>query len=218
MSALRAASLTELAREPLGYRLAGAADSVADAGKVWIIPAADKADVEHRQLESSQWRRFARWMSPMRAWRELRACEPPQRSRCAAGVAVGAFIANLPVYGVQTLLCFVAARRLRLSPLPVLLGASLSTPPLGPVLIALAIGVGHWCLHGTMPKLSGFDVRTVGYLGLIRSVLLEWVIGSVVVGLASAVGSFVLVRLVLARLGHRPVCREPEPSAVDAAA
>lgn len=171
---------------------------------------------QRRRSKSIAWRRFARWISPIRAWREVRACAPQQRSRYAAAVAVGAFIANLPAYGVQTLLCFVAARRLRLSPLPVLLGGTLSTPPLGPVLIALAIGVGHWMLHGTMPKLSGFDVQSIGYLALIRSMLLEWVLGSIVVGLASALFCYVLVRSVLSRLPqHRPQRRSRGPATVD---
>jgi len=175
---------------------------------------------ERKRVRSIVWRRFARWISPVRAWREIRACDPPLRSRYAAAVAVGAFIANMPAYGIQTLLCFVAARRLRLSPLPVLLGCSLSTPPLGPLLVALAIGVGHLCLHGTMPPLSGFDVRAMGYTGLLRTVLLEWVIGSVIVGALCATGTFLLIRFVLARVPqNRPRrYRQHQPEPMDVAA
>ena len=42
-----------------------------------------------------RWRRIARWISPLGAWRELRADETG-RTTAAAGLAVGAFIANLP--------------------------------------------------------------------------------------------------------------------------
>jgi uncharacterized protein (DUF2062 family) len=169
-------------------------------------------------LRSTPWLRFARWISPVRAWRELRACDPPRRSRYAAGVAVGAFIANLPVYGIQTVLALVAARRLRLSPLSVLLGASLSTPPLGPLLIALAIAVGHCCLHGNLPTFGRIDVRSIGYLGLVRSVLLEWIIGSVLVGMLSAGVAFLLARLLLSRLGHQPHFHKSEVETADAPA
>ena len=92
------------------------------------------------------------------------------------------FIANLPVYGGQTLLGLYAARRLRLNPLPVVLGSHLSMPPVGPVLVAAAIALGHWFMHGTLPRPRRFNPRTKGYAALLRSVLLEWTLGGIVCG------------------------------------
>lgn len=142
------------------------------------------------------WRRLAAWFSPRRAWRAMR-CDPHERSKFAAGVAAGVFIANLPVYGGQTLLGLYAARRFRLNPLPVVLGSHLSMPPIGPVLIAVAIALGHWCTHGSLPPPAAFDPKVVGYVGLLRSVLLEWTIGGILCGTLLAAVAFILMRLVL---------------------
>jgi uncharacterized protein (DUF2062 family) len=142
------------------------------------------------------WRRLAAWFSPRRAWRGIR-CDPHERSRFAAGVAAGVFIANLPFYGGQTLLGLYAARRLRLNPLPVVLGSHLSAPPVGPVLVAVAIALGHFCTHGTLPPPGAYNPRALGYVGLLRSVLLEWTIGGLVCGTLLAAVAFVLMRLVL---------------------
>src|SRR5205823_3555213 len=104
----------------------------------------------------TMWRRFGRWVSPRRAWRAVRD-EPAERSRFAAGLAVGMFIANLPLYGVQTLLSLIAAKRLKLNPLTVVVGSHFSTPPIGPVLVAGAIMLGHLMIHGRLPALWNFD-------------------------------------------------------------
>ena len=142
--------------------------------------------------------RLARWFSPSRMWQELKRGDPQHRTRFAAAVGVGVFIGNLPLYGVQTLLCLYAARRMRLNPLPIILGCSVSTPPLGPALVALAIAVGHWCLHGTLPQLSDFHaVIHGGYFALLKSVLLEWCIGSVVCGVVLGTAAFALTILIV---------------------
>jgi uncharacterized protein (DUF2062 family) len=133
--------------------------------------------------------RLREWISPVRAWRAVRN-DAGERRRFAAGLAVGVFIANLPAYGFQTLLSLYVARRLKLNPLPVVVGSHLSTPPLGPVLVAAAIVSGHAMLHGTLPSLRSFNPRVIGYGGLVRSVLLEWALGGVVLGTAMAVVTF----------------------------
>jgi uncharacterized protein (DUF2062 family) len=48
----------------------------------------------------------------MRAWRAIRD-DPRERPRFAAGLAAGVFIANLPLYGIQTMLSLIVARRFR---------------------------------------------------------------------------------------------------------
>jgi glycosyltransferase involved in cell wall biosynthesis len=142
------------------------------------------------------WLRLARWISPIRAWHDLR-CDPEAHSRFATAIAVGVFIANLPLYGVQTLLSLYAAKRLRLNPVPVVIGSSISTPPLGPMLIAAAIALGHYCVHGRWAQLKSFDPRTVGYFALAKSVLLEWTIGGIICGIVLAVASYLVMRLAL---------------------
>lgn len=169
------------------------------------VPQPDAA-LNHRAT-GTIWARFLRWISPIRAWREMRQ-DPRERSRFAAGFAVGVFIANLPLYGVQTLLSLYAARRLRLNPLPVVAGSHLSTPPVGPLLVAAAIALGHWVTHGRLPALRAHDPSKIGYLGLVRSVLLEWIIGGVICGAILAGAAFfiiaALLRLLPARTAQAP--------------
>lgn len=158
-------------------------------------------------------RRLLKWFSPREAWRQLRESRVA-RTEMAAGLAAGVFIANLPAYGFQSLLSVYAARRLRLHPLSVLLGSHASTPPIGPLLIAAAIAVGHYVLHGALPAASHFDPRQAGWSGVIGPVLLEWVVGAVLLGTAMAAGTFAVAATMMRLLGGRG----PETMAVEAEA
>ena len=159
------------------------------------------------------WHRFLQWISPARAWRMIRN-DPTERPRFAGALALGVFIANLPIYGVQSILSLYLARRWRLNPLAALAGSHLSTPPIGPLLIAAAIGLGHWLLHGTWPVLRNFDPRILGYRKLLRSVLLEWTIGGVVLGVMLAGLTFILARFLLRWVPlHTPADSGTNPAA-----
>src|SRR5439155_8368432 len=92
---------------------------------------------------SSRLRRWIDWLNPARLLRDLRE-QRLGAHETATGVAVGVFIGNLPLFGLQTILSLYTARRLHLHPLAVVAGSHISTPPFGPVLIAAAVGVGHW--------------------------------------------------------------------------
>ena len=139
------------------------------------------------------------WISPARAWRQLRR-EEAGAQEMASGLAVGVFIANLPLYGVQTMLSLIAARKLRLHPLSVVAGSHLSTPPIGPMLVALAIGVGHFLLHGNWIETPRWESTWSGWLQLFGRLMLEWSVGSIVVGSALAAVTFVLAHAVLRHL------------------
>ncbi len=155
--------------------------------------------------------RFAQWLSPGRAWRAIKE-DPAHRPRFAAAVSVGVFIANLPLYGVQTVIGLYAARRFRLNPLAVVAGSHLSTPPVGPILIAAAIAVGHFLIHGVLPDLRTFNPAVMGYKALIKSVLLEWAVGSLVVGLILAGLAYVITQLALRCVPlHKPADQETDP-------
>ena len=131
------------------------------------------------------------WISPARAWRQLRR-EETGAHEMASGLAVGVFIGNLPVYGVQTLLSLFAARKLRLHPLSVVAGSHISTPPIGPVLVALAIGVGHFLLHGKWLEMPAWESTWRGWLQLFGRLMLEWSAGAVVVGAILASATFLI--------------------------
>jgi uncharacterized protein (DUF2062 family) len=102
------------------------------------------------------------------------------------------FIANLPVYGLQSVLSLYTARRLHLHPLPVLLGSHLSTPPVGPLLIAAAIGLGHLILHGSLPAWADYDPRRAGWWAILKPLLLEWSLGALLLGFVMAVVTFMV--------------------------
>jgi uncharacterized protein (DUF2062 family) len=125
----------------------------------------------------------------MRAWRQLRE-EKVGRTDFAIGFAIGVFIANLPLYGLQTVLSLYSARRLHLHPLSVIAGSHVSTPPIGPVLIAAAISVGHLLLHGALPAARDYDVIRRGLSETVAPLLLEWAIGGVIIGIALAAVAF----------------------------
>jgi uncharacterized protein (DUF2062 family) len=141
--------------------------------------------------------RLLDWLNPARLWRDVRQ-QRLGAQETATGIAVGVFIGNMPIYGLQTLASLYAARRLHLHPLPVVAGSQVSTPPLGPVLIAIAIGVGHWLLHGTWFALPRWHATWRQWAQLIGHLFLEWSVGSVLVGVVLAAAAFVVARALLA--------------------
>ncbi len=132
-------------------------------------------------------RRFFHWLSPFRAWRELRISQAERRN-FAAGLAIGAFIACLPIYGLQTILSLYAARRLALHPLSVVAGSQLSAPPLGPLLSFLSLVLGHALLTGKLPDLTHWHTVQLPAMSVavFNAFFLSWVVGGVVLGVVLA--------------------------------
>ena len=151
----------------------------------------------------SWWRRVADWLSPARAWRELRE-DDAGPTETAAGLAMGAFIGNMPVYGLHTVLSLYAARRLHLHPLAVVAGSHVSTPPLGPVLVVAAIGLGHYLLHGSWLAVRELPDSMGAWLQLAGKLIVEWSIGGTLVGLGMAAAVFGVSTFLLrfARVGR----------------
>ena len=174
-------------------------------GRRRVDPEAPRRDDVESQ---SPWRRLAHWVSPVGAWRQLRADETG-RTTAAAGLAVGAFIANLPAYGFQTIFSLYVARRLHLHPLAVVAGSHLSTPPVGPFLVAAAVGVGHVLLHGRLPAVWEYRAAIAqhGVWSVLKSFLVEWALGAPVVGLFCACVTFTIASR-LFRLAARDEGRE----------
>ena len=143
-------------------------------------------------------------INPLSAWRTLRQ-DAVGRTDFAIGFAIGVFIANLPLYGFQTIAALFTARRLHLSPLSVVAGTQLSIPPISPLLIASGIVVGHVLLHGSVPTWASLQMQLHGHVaGLLGSMLLDWMVGGIVVGLVLAVLSFITLRLLLNAAFGRP--------------
>ena len=75
------------------------------------------------------------------------------------------------------------ARRLHLNPLSVVAGTHVSTPPVGPLLIASGVGVGHLIIHGRWISIAAWPTSFHQWIHLLASLMVEWTVGSLVVGL-----------------------------------
>jgi uncharacterized protein (DUF2062 family) len=139
---------------------------------------------------------LTRWLSPMRAWRDLRR-QQAARGEFAAGLAIGVFIACLPAYGLQSVLSLLAARKFNLNPLSVLAGSQLSIPPISPFLILSSLALGHLLLHGSLPHLENWAAVRASVLtpAILRAFLLDWIIGGILLGLVLSVLAYVLFRV-----------------------
>jgi uncharacterized protein (DUF2062 family) len=151
----------------------------------------------------SRVRTLVEWLDPRRLVRDVRE-QRLGAQEAATGVALGVFIGNLPIYGLQTVTSLYAARRLHLHPIPVIAGSHVSTPPLGPVLIGVAVGVGHWLLHGQWLTLPQWQATWREWGRAMGGVLIDWSVGSVLVGLVLALISFIVSRAILSRLAVSP--------------
>lgn len=160
-------------------------------------PAADRA--QHPPF----WSEFWHWLNPMRAWRELRA-GGANRNEMAAGIALGVFIANLPAYGIQTVLALYAARRLHLHPVSVVAGSKISTPPIGPLMIGAAIWVGHVVLHGSRLTWTSFNPTSSRFWTALGPLLLDWTFGSLLIGIVMALAAFFAANYCFRSLERQP--------------
>jgi uncharacterized protein (DUF2062 family) len=168
-------------------------------------------------------RRFLGWIDPRDAWRQARR-DRAGREAFSAGLAVGAFIGNLPAYGFHAPIGLYVARRLHLHPAAVFVGTNVSMPPLGALLNAAAIALGHVLLRGSLPTPDAVDFARHGFWKVLLNLLLEWSLGSLVVGLLCAAAVFMLSNRLLARRGSaarepmldaRPAGASPPADAVD---
>jgi uncharacterized protein (DUF2062 family) len=149
----------------------------------------ERAPKRDRSTARSIGKHFIQSLNPAAAFRELRR-DPAAGPALALALGLGVLIANLPLYGVQTVTAIYLARRLHLNPLALVLGTQASMPPIGPLLIAAAIAVGHFILHGSMPAMANLDVRHLGWGRVIGPALLDWIVGGVVVGMILGTATF----------------------------
>lgn len=172
-------------------------------------------DVSERPIADSDMKNILRrawdWMNPMRIWREVRIAEAARKD-FAAGLAIGVFIACVPLYGLQTILSLLAARRLSLHPLPILAGSQLSAPPFAPALGVASVVLGHLVVFGKMPHLTNWHAihwqelsKTAfdSFAGLAAS----WLVGGAIIGAGLALITY------LTAAGVMRLCFRAENSA-----
>lgn len=123
-----------------------------------------------------------------------------ERHWFALSLAVGVFVACLPVYGLQTIAGLTLAWLLGLNAAVVVGGSLLSTPPLNVVLIAAAVGLGHLLSTGHLPAASGLALPASGWATVLSRVGADWLLGSFVEGLVLGLVSYLLARCLRVRL------------------
>lgn len=116
----------------------------------------------------------------------------------ALGVAIGTFIAILPLYGLHTVLCVIAAILIpRANKLAILLGTNVSLPPTVATITWTAYDIGRSLLFNKKyPPLSWEYIRNFK-IARISEFYYPLFIGSVVLGLLCAV-VFYLIAFVIA--------------------
>jgi uncharacterized protein (TIGR03546 family) len=128
--------------------------------------------------------------------RVLKAHNAPHE--IALGVAIGSFIAILPLYGLHTVLCVIAAILIpRANKLAILLGTNVSLPPTVATITWTAYDIGRLLLvNKNYPPLSWEYIRNFK-VSRVSEFYYPLFIGSVVLGLLCAV-VFYLITLAIA--------------------
>ena len=124
---------------------------------------------------------WGQWASPLSLWRQIRSSRLEQLIASSA-FAHGVFLACMPL----GLWAFAAAaygsKRLHHSLWAAMLGATLSIPPIGPLLAKTAIAIVYIPTHLAVPD---FPVTSPGvhYVGtLFRAYPVSWCLGGVLLG------------------------------------
>ncbi|MFB3918967.1 hypothetical protein BU251_02350 [Candidatus Velamenicoccus archaeovorus] len=122
----------------------------------------------------------------------------------ALGVAIGAFIAVLPLYGFHTLLCVIAAVLVpRANKLAILLGTNISLPPTIATITWTSYDIGRLILaHKRYPPLSWEYVRNFS-ISRFNEFYYPLFTGSLVLGLICAVVFYVITWAVASRMGRK---------------
>ena len=109
---------------------------------------------------------------------------PPE---IALGVAIGVFIAILPVYGLHTVLVVIAAILVRpANKIAILAGTNISLPPTLPFITWAGYEMGRFILRNGYPALNWADFKNVNFQKIL-DIYPTLFAGSVVLGLICAV-------------------------------
>ncbi len=145
-----------------------------------------------------------RLIQPLRQFAATLFKESLDPRHAAAAVFLGIFIANVPIYGLQTLAIIGLAAVFKLNK-PLAIAASfVNNPFLQPFLIMGSLELGHFMLHGGFVQISW--AHSVADL---KSQFGTWLIGSIVLGvLLGAVGAVITFLLLRLRASRRSARRD----------
>ena len=158
----------------------------------WPAPTA-----EQRAARPSWWKRVASWFDPRSLLAAARG-DDVSRASVAAGLGLGAFVANLPVYPVQTVVAVYLAKRLNVHPVAAVAGSQAAFPPFNVILSAAAIWLGHLILWQSTPAWTDFTERTWDFHGvrtLMEQYFFAWALGGVLIGVVMGAAVFLLAWL-----------------------
>jgi uncharacterized protein (DUF2062 family) len=139
-------------------------------------------------------RRTWHWISPARAWREIRD-DPAGREQMSLGVALGVLIGCFPP-GLHTLTALYVSRRWHLHPIPLVLGTQVGIPPF---LVAAQYAVGHLIVDGTLPRTAEIvrKAHEFGAWTALKSVTMEYAVGAVLVAIVLTPAAYFLTSAIL---------------------
>lgn len=142
-----------------------------------------------------------KWKFKRIAGRLLRLNNSPQE--IALGVAIGVFIGILPVYGLHTVLVIIAAILVRsANKIAIFLGTSISLPPTIPPITWAGYEIGRHILKGRFEPLSWSVFKNITFQK-ICCYYQPLFLGSVILGIISAVIFYFLVLFMAKRLSLR---------------
>lgn len=110
-------------------------------------------------------------------------------SKIAFGIALGNFIAFIPMIGVHTVIAFGLAYIMRLNPLIVLIGTLISNPLSFPFQLFISAETGSLLLNGRFLEMK-FS-RNLNYL---NHYIMPILVGSLVIGIITSILSYFLIK------------------------
>lgn len=110
----------------------------------------------------------------------------------ALSLAVGVFVAFIPVFGTHTVIAIVLASILRVNTLIVLLGAQISNPVSFPFQIFISAEVGNLILNGAL-----LEIKFSKEINYLSHYLWPIIVGSLVLGTGLSVISYFLIKFFL---------------------
>jgi glycosyltransferase involved in cell wall biosynthesis len=125
------------------------------------------------------WSHGEKW-SLQKTVREFFAEHTEKSSRLAAAVGLGLFFGILPIYGFQIMVGAAVAHQLRLNKATLLLASHISIPPVVPFILYGSMVLGHWLFTGQSLDISPHQITK----GLTLEHFVEWIVGSVALGVA----------------------------------
>lgn len=122
----------------------------------------------------------------------------------ASGVAIGAFIGVLPLYGLHTVLVVIAAVLIpRTNKVAILLGTNISLPPTVPLITWSGYEIGRFVLPKSYPSLAEAYFKQHITIETIKSIYYPLFVGSLILGLICATILYFIILIIITRFKHK---------------